>query len=830
MANELAGTLIWDLDADAKKFDAALEHSREAASKLKKDVDSHFGSIQSTITKAFDRATDASKLFAGGLLAVGGAMVTGAGFGVKYQAEIETLTQGFVTLLGSTEKANAAIKMIQRDAAQTPFSFKGLVEANAMLTSVTKNADQSERLLLNVGKALTAAGKSGTELDNIIINLQQIANVGKISELDIRQFGFAGINILELLADYYGTTKEAASDMVKNSKNAFADLEAAFVKAGENGGRFSRAFTDQAGTMNQVWSNFQDNLGITASAIVKQTGLFDGLKKALAGVTDALSYFASEKGLAQIMGFLTALKENLPIITGLIVGGLLPAFSSLLKTAIIPMAQSFIALAPFLAIGALIGLAIKLIIDALGGWGPAVEKFNEGIVWLQGKIQPLVDMFKFAFERIGQLVTDFGISGEFGNLRESFAGIAEGAAFYTERALQILADYYQKAKNFLAFGGTEGKASFVDAIQGIYNRIKPFLDELEPVFSKIREQFALTGEIIRTQVAPAFDAFKEAAGPLWEALGPILKGSLILGIKVLASVIGGVIAIALGILTGFLTALANALPYIAQAVEGIIQYFRGMVQLATGLLTGDWALAWEGMKQSVKGAYDFVSNMIMAIIKAISGFVQGVVGFFQALYNTLVGNSIVPDMVNAIVMWFTGMPGRIYEAIVGIVTQVPQIFKDAWSSVTSLVSNWANDVYGWGVNIAKSFADGFSKLGDWLKEKISSGLNSAKKFLEGQSPPVAGPFRNIDLWGENVGRAWVDGLESAINSVSFENPLLPSIPDIAPQPAFAQNRGGGVEKLVNIEHMEVREDSDITEVAREIGFRIETSTGYTDNG
>lgn len=193
---------------------------------------------------------------------IGAGMINLGKDAIKAAADIETQKIGFKTLLGTMEEADAAIKMIQKDAASTPFEFAGLVEANKALTLVTKNAQKSEQVLLDVGKALAASGKGQAELDRIIMNLQQIGNTGKITEMDIRQFGYAGINILELLAVHYGTTKEKAGEMVKDSKDAFADLSAAFEKAGAEGGQFADAFANAAGSANQLASNLSDSWNI----------------------------------------------------------------------------------------------------------------------------------------------------------------------------------------------------------------------------------------------------------------------------------------------------------------------------------------------------------------------------------------------------------------------------------------------------------------------------------------------------------------------------------------------------------------------------------------
>lgn len=336
MATISGGSVVWDLDINKGKLTRGLAEARSDVNGAAKDMEGSFSGAAGVISKSMSLAIT-------GVLALGTAAVGVAGFGIKIAADIETARQGFTTLLGSVDAANEAIAMIKRDAATTPFEFSGLVRANQLLTQVTKNAPQSERLLLNVGRALSAAGKSGTELDNVIVNLQQIANTSKISELDIRQFGFAGINILELLADYYGVTKEAAGDMVKNSKDAFADLEGAFAKAGEGGGKFSRAFIDQAGTFNQLMSNFKDVTSQIAADIVTQTGIFDAAKSSLGGLVSTLqslqpdiisgvsSAMKTLSDAATLLGdaFNTHIKPSLDRLIGVVNSELMPSLQRL---------------------------------------------------------------------------------------------------------------------------------------------------------------------------------------------------------------------------------------------------------------------------------------------------------------------------------------------------------------------------------------------------------------------------------------------------------------------------------------------------------------------
>lgn len=224
--------------------------------------------------------------------------------GLSMAAQLETNRQGFVSILGSSKKADEAIRRIKKDAASTPFEIPGLIVANQQLTAITKDADRSERFILNIGKALAFMGKGQPELDRISVNLQQIGASGRATMIDIKQFAFAGIPIFEMLQQETGLTGDAFDKFVSDGNVSFKMLEDMFNSAGEGAGKFSRAFIDQAGTFNQLMSNMNDSINIFSSDFVKAIGLFDLSKEVMKGFVDFLAGFSE--------GFMEGMTSKLP--------------------------------------------------------------------------------------------------------------------------------------------------------------------------------------------------------------------------------------------------------------------------------------------------------------------------------------------------------------------------------------------------------------------------------------------------------------------------------------------------------------------------------------
>lgn len=176
--------------------------------------------------------------------------------GIKYNAQLESYTTGFTNMLGSAEAAKAAMDAIQEDAARTPLNVASLTQANQLLISAGENANYSRKVIMALGDAVYAAGGGNAELSRMAANLQQIANVGKASAIDIKQFAYAGINIYQVLADYTGKTVQEVQSMTVS----YDLLSQALIAASEEGGRYYNAMDTQSQTMNGRVSTLKDNV------------------------------------------------------------------------------------------------------------------------------------------------------------------------------------------------------------------------------------------------------------------------------------------------------------------------------------------------------------------------------------------------------------------------------------------------------------------------------------------------------------------------------------------------------------------------------------------
>ena len=239
--------------------EAQLKATASALKSANNGMDS-FGKSASSTGSGLTAALTKSQLLASAISTLSTAALSGAkqfvSMGIEYNAQIESYRVGLTNMLGDAEAANSAMQAIQEDAARTPFSVDSLTQANQLLISAGENAEYSRKVIMALGDAVSATGGGNTELSRMAANLQQIANVGKASAIDVKQFAYAGINVYQVLADYTGKSVQEVQSMTIS----YDLLSEALIAASEEGGRYYNAMDTQSQTMNGRVSTLKDNV------------------------------------------------------------------------------------------------------------------------------------------------------------------------------------------------------------------------------------------------------------------------------------------------------------------------------------------------------------------------------------------------------------------------------------------------------------------------------------------------------------------------------------------------------------------------------------------
>nr|DAV46984.1 MAG TPA: tail tape measure protein [Caudoviricetes sp.] len=246
-------TMLAQAEAQLRATTTALKAANNGMDGFANSTDKASGkSLASAITQGTVMANVFSKLGSAALSAAEGFISSG----IEYNAQIEKYTTGFTNMLGSAEAAQQVMSQIQEDAAKTPFDVESLTQANQYLISAGENASYARNTIMALGDAVSATGGGNDELNRMSQNLQQIANTGKATAADIKQFAYAGIDVYGILADYTGKSTTEVQKMTIS----YDLLTQALQAASEEGGRYYNSMDTQSQTMNGRMSTLQDNV------------------------------------------------------------------------------------------------------------------------------------------------------------------------------------------------------------------------------------------------------------------------------------------------------------------------------------------------------------------------------------------------------------------------------------------------------------------------------------------------------------------------------------------------------------------------------------------
>ncbi len=246
-------TMLAQAEAQLRATTTALKAANNGMDGFASSTDKASGkSMASAIAQGTVMAGIFSKLGSAALSAAEGFISSG----IEYNAQIEKYTTGFTNMLGNAEAAQQVMSQIQEDAAKTPFDVESLTKANQYLISAGENASYARNTIMALGDAVSATGGGNDELNRMAQNLQQIANTGKATAVDIKQFAYAGIDVYGILADYTGKS----TTEVQNMTISYDLLTQALQAASEEGGRYYNAMSDLSQTQNGITSTLKDNV------------------------------------------------------------------------------------------------------------------------------------------------------------------------------------------------------------------------------------------------------------------------------------------------------------------------------------------------------------------------------------------------------------------------------------------------------------------------------------------------------------------------------------------------------------------------------------------
>jgi TP901 family phage tail tape measure protein len=335
------------------------------------------------------------------------------------------------------------------------------------------------------------------------------------------------------------------------------------------------------------------------------------------------------------------------------------------------------------------------------------------------------------------------------------------------------------------------------------------------------------GATISSMAAAIMPAFAAAWVQIKVAFAPLIPyipqiRMLFMG---LAMILGGIVLTAILLVIAVIAGVARGLAFFlagaATVVAGVIQLFLGLqnffhafVVIINGIFSLNLPMIVSGFRQMgtaitliVTGMGNIIKGIFIAVIGGVvglvSGFIQTIISFFQHLSSTLVGHSIIPDMMNAMrsvimsglsavigaigsfvssaISRFMGFVSSVGGAMNAFRSMIISAADSAMSSLVSAISSGVSRALGFvqslpgriagalgglagmlfssGANAMAMFANGLSSMLGAVVGQVAAAANAVAGFLGHLSPAKMGPLAHDDEWMPNMMKMFAGGIK-----------------------------------------------------------------------
>lgn len=347
-------------------------------------------------------------------------------------------------------------------------------------------------------------------------------------------------------------------------------------------------------------------------------GIGGAISKGIGAVSGAAGNFVTGTIGSGGLDLISAVGGNITSLTSR-----LPAAANLISTAFGPLAGIFGSiLSSALPIVAVVS-SIIAVISIMGDHLDDVRTAIGNVFGEQGLA--VFDGAKTAIQNVGNTIAQAFSPEKLATVRSAITGMfgeGAGAAF-------------------------DGVVQIVQSVVGVLGQLVTFSTTyVKPIITEI------FGFVTQTVLPGIMQAFSTAAPYISQIVSGL--GSVILQVAtMIAQAIQAALPVVMAVIQGVLAAFQVAVPVILSVVQSLVASFQaivtsiqgvfdGLIAFVTGVFTGNWSQAWEGIKQIFGNAFNALVELakvpINAVIALINGAIDGI--------NSLTGGGIsIPDWV-----------------------------------------------------------------------------------------------------------------------------------------------------------------------------------------
>ncbi len=345
------------------------------------------------------------------------------------------------------------------------------------------------------------------------------------------------------------------------------------------------------------------------------------------------------------------------------------------------------------------------ILDALTS--PIIENKEKIKTTIEGMLKPI--------ETITRIIAD-GINDTFDKIGQTYD--------------TYVAPAFEKIKT--------GLTDIVSTILDAYNTY------IAPVVNGIAESFSSMWE---EHIQPAINGVVEFFGKLAELIGVIFETVLAPFIEWLMSNLAPIVA---DVIQGIWNGIETFVTFVSDCIKSITEFLSGLCDFLTGVFTGDWDKAWEGIKGILSGVWDLMGSIVSFALEAIGINIDEVLASIKKVWDDVWGgiSSFVGGIWNSISTVVSTSINNVKTAISGVLDSIKKTWEKMWNGLKDFVKNTWNTIISFFSKGGKIFDGVVGAIGDIFKSICNAIIGGINKVIAAPLKVISDALKtihNIDL-------------------------------------------------------------------------------------
>lgn len=197
-----------------------------------------------------------------------------------------------------------------------------------------------------------------------------------------------------------------------------------------------------------------------------------------------------------------------------------------------------------------------------------------------------------------------------------------------QRAAPVIMQIVQSIANFIA-GIIPVIGGFIAGIMPVISEIITFVQT--NVLPIVQQIFSFIVSTVLPAIVSGVQFLATTITAVLSAVLPVVQSVFTNIWNIIQPILQQILTTVQAVLPSVLAIFQNVFNTIGGVVNGLATVLSGLIQFITGVFSGNWAQAWEGIKSVFSGAWDALTSIVKGVINNIIGIINGAIAGLNSI-------------------------------------------------------------------------------------------------------------------------------------------------------------------------------------------------------